>query len=101
MRQFDTLVEALNVLKSEGYSRDFNLCDAHIACPNTGQQFQTHEFLVREYYRFEGATDPADSMILYAVEASDGSRGTFLHAYGAQAPALSAEMSTHLHFAGQ
>jgi len=101
MRQFETVVETLNVLRTEGFTRDFNLCSNHIACPATGQEFQTTEFSVLEFYRFEGMNDPDDSMILYAVEAADGSRGTFLQAYGAQADTLSAEMAAHLNFASE
>jgi hypothetical protein len=34
------------------------------------------------FYRFEGISNPDDMSILYAIETSDGRRGTLVDAYG-------------------
>ncbi len=38
---------------------------------------------VVEFYRFEGASNPDDNSILYAIETSDGLKGLLVDAYGA------------------
>ncbi|MCD2421576.1 hypothetical protein LQ567_02305 [Niabella pedocola] len=37
---------------------------------------------IRNFYRFEGESDPADSAILYLIQTHDGIKGTLLDAYG-------------------
>lgn len=46
---------------------------------------------IRDYYRFEGISDPDDMSVIYALEARDGTRGTLTDAYGSDAdPAIGA-----------
>ena len=40
------------------------------------------ELKIIKIYRFEGESDPADSTILYVIEANDGKVGYSLDAYG-------------------
>jgi hypothetical protein len=44
--------------------------------------YTPEEVKVLNFYRFEGNSDPADNSILYAIETSDGGRGTLVDAYG-------------------
>jgi hypothetical protein len=34
------------------------------------------------FYRFEGESNPSDSSIVYALESSDGEKGTLVDGYG-------------------
>ncbi len=44
-----------------------------------------------DYYRFEGASDPDDMSIIYALEARGGTRGILTDAFGSYAdPAIGA-----------
>ena len=46
---------------------------------------------IRDYYRFEGTSDPDDMSIVYALEGSDGTRGILVDAFGTYAdPAVGA-----------
>ncbi|MDI3319860.1 hypothetical protein [Pinibacter soli] len=47
-----------------------------------GKNYQPDELQIIKTYRFEGSTDPADSSILYIIEAKDGLIGYSLDAYG-------------------
>ncbi len=47
-----------------------------------GKSYQPEELQIIKTYRFEGSTDPADSSILYIIEATDGLIGYSLDAYG-------------------
>jgi len=83
MPAYDTLTDALNDLKSRGYTTDFNIQFDAIQCSTTGKVLSPAEFEITEHYRFEGETDPADESVVYAVASKDGSiKGVLVSAYG-------------------
>lgn len=82
MRDFDTLVEALQSLKKEGYQYDFNLLGTCLHCKELDLNINATEFEVEEIHRFEGDSNPADSSILYVISTSGGVKGTMVDAYG-------------------
>lgn len=92
MRAFDTLVEAINTLKEEGFTLDFNLEKDNIYCKELQQGFAPDAFKVLEYFRFEGDSNPDDSSILFAIQTKDGHKGLLLDAYGAYAGEVSNEL---------
>jgi hypothetical protein len=49
---------------------------------NQGKFYQPEELTIIKTYRFEGDSDPAESSILYLIEANDGLIGYALMAYG-------------------
>ena len=95
MKTFETLFEAITDLKSRGYSSDFNLHPEWIECPPLNLKLNPTEFHVDEVHRFEGATDPDDSAVLYAISSRD-IKGLLVDAYGAYSGALSSEMINRL-----
>lgn len=46
------------------------------------KSYQPEEMEIIKTYRFEGTSDPADSSILYIIEANDGLIGYSINAYG-------------------
>ena len=92
MKSYDTLSQALNSLKSDGYTSDFNLCPDGLECPSTKVKIKPEEFHVDAVYRFEGMTNPADSSVLYAISSTSGLRGVLVDAYGVYAESISQEM---------
>jgi Fe2+ or Zn2+ uptake regulation protein len=97
MKSYDTLSEALNQLRKEGYTIDFNLKQNGLFHEATGAHIQHHEFVVDKYYRFEGMTDPADEAILYAISSSDHQlKGVLVNGYGMYSDALTNEMIAKL-----
>ncbi|MFZ6011742.1 MAG: phosphoribosylpyrophosphate synthetase [Bacteroidota bacterium] len=97
MRTFETLSEAIDVLKKEGYQEDFNLHPEYIECKSLNSQYAPSEFHVDGVYRFEGMTDPDDSSVLFAISSTDGKRGLLVDAYGAYAQILGPGMLGKLH----
>ena len=91
MKTFETLFDAITDLKKRGYSGDFNLHPEWIECPPLNLKLKPTEFHVDEVHRFEGATDPDDSAVLYAISSSE-IKGLLVDAYGAYSGALSNEM---------
>ena len=97
MRTYDTLTEALNDLKERGYTEDFSLRPYCLECKAKEIEIHPENFVVDEFYRFEGMTNPDDNSVLFAITSSDGLKGTLVDAYGVYAENLSPEMSTSLH----
>lgn len=93
MENYDTVVGALQGLKAKGYTLDFNLAFDNIICRDNEICLNPSQFEITEVYRFEGATNPADEDIVYAIESIDGNlKGSMTSAYGAYADGLSFEM---------
>lgn len=93
MNNYSTVTEALNELKTNGYTIDFNIAFDKIMCNKTKICLNPHEFEIIETHRFEGATDPGDEDVVYAVESKDGMmKGTITSAYGVYADTISTEM---------
>ena len=83
MKNFETLSQAMNALREEGYVEDFNLKQDCLECRNGEYRIFTDEFHIDSYYRFEGMSDPADSSILYAISSDKyGIKGQLVNGYG-------------------
>lgn len=96
MQNYATLIEALDDLRRRGYTADFDLLPHCIEC--AAQQIQLHpeDFEITEVYRFEGANDPGDSDVVYAIAGKNGLKGVLTDAYGAYADSLTTEMLSKL-----
>ena len=92
METYATLSEAIEALKSQGYTEDFNLLEDCLQCKANSSKYFSQHFNVDKFFRFEGMTDPEDSSILYAITTDDGSKGLLVDAYGAYAQSISAEL---------
>jgi hypothetical protein len=93
MKSYDTVTEALQDLKSKGYSVDFNIAFDKLICSNNKICLNPNEFEITAVYRFEGDTNPDDEDVVYAIESKDGKiKGTLTSAYGMYAESISNEM---------
>jgi hypothetical protein len=83
MENYDTMVDALSTLKQQGYTEDFNLDKDCLACRQGLFRVNPDEFQIDKFFRFEGASNPDDSSILYAISSEEyGIKGTLVNAYG-------------------
>lgn len=79
----ENIGDAVNRLTVAGFEADFRsengqLRAAGQACRHPPQAFEVHEVV-----RWEGASDPGDEAILFALECREhGIRGTYTAAYG-------------------
>lgn len=78
-----SLSSVMNKAVEEGYKTNFEATKNGIKDVGTGKVYQPEKLHVVNFYRFEGASDPADNSILYVIEAEDGAKGTLVDAYGA------------------
>jgi hypothetical protein len=95
---YGTLSETVNGLKEDGYTLDFNIQKDCIICHRTNISLCPEEFEIDKVYRFEGASDPDDSAIVYAISAPKlGVKGVLVNAYGVYADDASAALVARLH----
>ena len=88
-----TLSEVLEFLKKDGYTTDFNLKNSCLICAGNTLQIYPEDFVVDRHYRFEGATDPGDEAILYAISSEKHKlKGTLVNGYGLYSDDMSNEM---------
>lgn len=96
MKNYDSLIDALDDLKKRGYEADFATQTVCLYCGDLDIRLNPEEFNVDEVYRFEGESNPDDSAVVYAISSSAGIKGTLVDAYGPYASNLSFEMSQKL-----
>jgi hypothetical protein len=78
-----SLSYVMNKAVEDGYKANFEATKKGIKEIDSGKVYEPETLHVVNFYRFEGASDPADNSILYVIEANDGVKGTLVDAYGA------------------
>ena len=89
---YDTLSQASRELENRGYDRQFVLKPNGIEASDSHKLYQPDEFVIDEFHRFEGVSNPSDMSIIFAVSTKDGKQGTIIDAYGAYEDPLESEM---------
>lgn len=83
MESYTTLVDAINGLKTQGYTEDFNIKENYLDCNHGKYQLSPNDFKVDKVFRFEGASDPEDQSVLYAISSEKYNlKGVLVNAYG-------------------
>jgi hypothetical protein len=89
---YSSLSVAIRALQEEGFTEDFNLCNAGVENKNRNTIHLPSELDVIRYYRFEGMSDPDDNTVLYVIETNSGEKGLLMDAYGAYAGNIPGEL---------
>lgn len=93
MKSYETVVEAIHDLNERGYIIDMNIAFDTKLCTKSANCYLPADFTIIETYRFEGATNPSDEEILYAIASKDGKiKGIFTEAYGTYSDSVSLKM---------
>jgi hypothetical protein len=101
MENYSTVVEALNGLKTRGFTLDFNLVNGTLHSSSENINLQPEDFNITNIYRFEGESDPGDNTILYAIESQKYNiKGVFLNAYGVYSADVSEDLLKKLNTPG-
>lgn len=96
MKNYETLVDALDDLKERGYLADFATDKVCLYCGDLDIRLNPEEFNIDEVYRFEGDSGVDDSVVVYAISSSTGVKGTLVDAYGTYSENLNFEMAKKL-----
>ena len=77
-----TLASCHAKLVKDGFTENFKITESGLKNLSNEEVFKPEEVHVVNFFRFEGESDPADNSILYAIETSNGTKGTLNDAYG-------------------
>jgi hypothetical protein len=80
-----SLTECHKKMFEDGYTENFTVEDNRLKCVSCDQTYGPEEISIKNFFRFEGASDPDDNDIMYVIETADGKKGTVVDAYGAYA----------------
>jgi len=87
---YSTVSEAVQGLNVRGFTANFEVAGDGLRAVDSGKTFTAQQLTIVEHHRFEGASDPDDMSVVYGIEATDGTRGVVVDAYGVYAdPSLS------------
>lgn len=79
----ETILEASERLRRRGYAGDFSATDEGLLrCQGCGTNHEPAELEIHEVVRYEGASNPDDEEILFALECGCGRRGLYVSAFG-------------------
>ncbi|MFD1256648.1 phosphoribosylpyrophosphate synthetase [Mucilaginibacter terrae] len=93
---YATVTDAINILKQQGFTTDFNLAENHIKCDAAA--YSAEEFEILDVYRYEGNSDPADEATVYAIVSTEGVKGILVTGYGDNSDSISAQLLAKLHY---
>lgn len=94
---YETMVEAIEDLKKRGYTHNFNVNkDGKLTDGENSKTYLPSSVELHELHRFEGATNPSDMSILYAVETVSGKKGTVVDAFGVDGSEVVSKFMNHV-----
>jgi TPP-dependent trihydroxycyclohexane-1,2-dione (THcHDO) dehydratase len=80
---YGSLSETINALAELGYTYDFNTVNESDQSQITNIRLSPADFQIDKVYRFEGATNPEDQAILYAISSiKHKTKGVLVNGYG-------------------
>ena len=74
--------KCMTKLEAQGYTDHYKVEKNKLYDISNEKKYKPKDVKAINFYRFEGLTDPEDMSILYAIETSDGRKGTLVDAYG-------------------
>ena len=77
-----SLISCLADARKAGYTQNLTVTENGLSAVGGNQFYNPTEVKVDNFYRFEGASDPSESAILYLISTADGNKGTLTDAYG-------------------
>ncbi len=93
VEQYDTLVQAIEALRAQGYVEDFNLQSHCIDCRDATLELYPDDFDIVKVFRFYGPSDVDDESILYAIASEKYNlKGILVNGFGVSSDPLTAEM---------
>lgn len=76
------LEKCMHKLEADGYTDQYKVEKGKLCDLTNNKKYKPIDVKAVNFYRFEGISNPDDMSILYAIETSDGRKGTLVDAYG-------------------
>ena len=96
MKNYESLIDALDDLRKRGYDADFELQSNCLYCSKLDLRLYEEEFHMDEVYRFEGDPNPGDNAVVYALTSPTGVKGIIVDGSGATSDNIGFEMAKKL-----
>ena len=80
--KFSNMTEALKSLERAGFTTNFVYECEHLRASQISEIFYPADLKIVDIYRFEGASNPDDMAVIYALESKDGIKGTLVDSFG-------------------
>jgi hypothetical protein len=98
MTTYNNLVDATNDLMKRGYTANLSLEGDTIDDKAQNIHMKADDFVIDEFYRFEGPSNPSDMSIVYAVTSDKYNlKGVLINAFGTYANTSSSAIEAKLH----
>jgi hypothetical protein len=98
MTTYNNLVEATNDLMKRGYTENLSLEGDTVDDKEKNIHMAPDDFEIDEFHRFEGASNPSDMSIVYAVTSRKYNlKGVLINAFGTYANSSSSAIEAKLH----
>ena len=98
MTTYNNLVDATNDLMKRGYTANLSLEGDTIDDKENHIKMTADDFVIDEFYRFEGPSNPSDMSILYAISSPKYNlKGALVNAYGMYADDSDSAIHAKLH----
>jgi hypothetical protein len=81
-KNYTPLSEKIRELEENGFKSQYKVENGRLMDVTMKKEYAPEEIAVKDKFRFEGESNPDDMSILYAIECSDGGKGTLVNAYG-------------------
>jgi hypothetical protein len=78
----DSVVEALELLRADGYEAEFQLVDGCLRCDVSDRDCPATEAVVERLFRFEGPSDPGDEMVVFGLRDPSPVTGVLASGFG-------------------
>lgn len=93
MESYDTLTQAIESLKKQGYTEDLNLKENCLECIAGKQRLLPDDFVIDKSFRFDVDEDPSDQSVLYAISSPKHEvKGLLVNGYGVYSDTITNEM---------
>lgn len=84
-KQYTSMAEAIQELKKREFTAKFEFFNRAFRDVDSGRTFKAEDLTIVEHYRFEGASDPDNMSVVYAIESDDGTQRIIADAFGVYA----------------
>ncbi|GAA4757337.1 MULTISPECIES: hypothetical protein [Flavobacterium] len=91
---YDSVLNALNELKSLGFTVDYNINES-------GFISNPHDFEIVHIFRYEGDSSPDDEATVYGIKSKTGQKGVYVSGYTANSESKSARFLRELSIKGR
>jgi len=93
MKNYESLVDALDDLRKRGYEADFEPQSNSLYCSALDLRLEEEEFHIDEVYRFDGNATAPDNSVVYAFTSPTGVKGTIVDRLEAPSNNISFKMA--------